>query len=557
MKKGLEWLLVKSTSVGLVALALTSSALGQENPRGRFQIPGRTTRIPIGDIKVLQPGVLQGKAPKVDLSVNSPDIQVLRRARVSTEKFPVADPQTKAKIDPATILTLPDGRKVQAGTYYEELNKIEAGMNELGYSLRTMPREFVLQKNVINTSLLRQQTAQIGAVGPRLSQNILNERFTATPMVNGQRILMAEQLSETSVKAIRTQNVGKSIDLTNNQFRIIPQDKIQRVIPGDIQPIRPPGGVINPRATDRIKLKPGILGNVGGIRFQSPKTFHRENPWNWSVGNPSSFQAYLTGKLVTDGKAYPVANPSDAEINKSASEYTLSGDTQAGGSILGRNLTLVDARAQFYAPSNTTKQLNANARVQVIGITVFNFNQDFPSSWSKSETISKSLHYGVPFGIPLGPIWLGGEIGANGEAGLKYSVSMNRTGVGGNITPFVRAGVYGEGGASIVIAGAGVGVQMTLLNAELDLYGQARLGWFIKWIFMQNFYVGYKINMLSGRAYGYVYVYVPCWGIPPWEKKQWEHDFWNWGGFTKEGTLVDYQNNFVFENWDSEPVVSR
>ncbi|BCM94475.1 hypothetical protein IAD21_06382 [Abditibacteriota bacterium] len=548
MKKGLEGISLMSASVGVIALLLASPVLGQGNPRTRIQIPGGGVRIPInrlGGAAQLKAGVVDGKAPKVDIQRNSPDIQVLRRTPVATQNFSVADPQTGAPISPTTILTLPDGRKVEAGTYYTELNKIEKGLNDLGYSLRTMPRTLVLQKSVVNPGVLQQQAAQFAAIGPRLADVSLTQRFLAAPVVaGGQRVLMSGQLTAEAAQSIRNQNVGKSLGLANNELRLVPQTGV----------IKPQPNGIKPRIGNRIKILP--RPGIDIAQFKSPKIFHREQPWNWSVGNPSSFQAYLSGKLVTDGKAYPVANPSDAEIFKSASEYTLSGDAQAGGSILGRNVTLLAANAKFYAPSNTAKPLNANSTVQVIGITVYNFNQDIPTNWDKSDTISQSLHYGVPFGIQLGPIWLGGEIGANGEAGLKYSVSMSRTGVGGNVTPFIHTNVYGEGGASVVVAGAGVAVQMTLINADLDMYGQARLGWFLKWIFFQDFYVGYKVRMLDGRVYGYVYVYVPKFGIPPWEKKQWEHDFWNWSGFGREGTLVNYDNTLVFDDWDNTGMVA-
>ncbi len=539
MKKGWEWLSLKSASVGLVALLLASPVLVQAQPRRRIIIPRGGIRVPVtemGGAAQVRAGAVQGTAPKVDIQANSPTIQILNRAPVATRNFAVADPQTGAAIAPTTILTLPDGRKFPASTYYTELNKIEKGLNDLGYSLRSMPSELVLQKSVIRPGVLQQQAQQFTSVGPRLSDVALRQRFLSAPTLGGQQVLMAGQLNPQTTQAIRAKNVGKSVDLNNNQLRLIPQT--------------PQVGGVRPRVQERIKIRPGgIFGNTA--QFKTPKTFHREQPWNWNVGDPSSFQAYITGKLVADGKAAPSDSPSDADIFKSASEYSLSGDAQAGGSILGRNITLLNATAKFDAPSNTSRPLNANSQIQVLGITVLNFNQDVPDNYAKSDKISKNLHYSVPFGIPLGPVWLGGEIGTNGEAGLQYSISMNRTGVGGTLTPFVHTSVYGEGGASVVIAGAGVGVQMTLINADLDSYGQARLGWFLKWIFFQDLYVGYNVRMLDGRVYGYVYVYVPKFGLPPWEKKQWEHDFWNWSGFGSQGTLVNYDNTLVFDDWDN------
>ena len=148
----------------------------------------------------------------------------------------------------------------------------------------------------------------------------------------------------------------------------------------------------------------------------------------------------------------------------------------------------------------------------------------------------------MPFYIPIGPIVVSGEIGVQGDAGLRYDISMNRTGVGGGVGPFINTSVYGEIGLSIGIAGAGVGAEMTLMNAGFNLKAAVRMTWYGSWMFWQNFYADYDLKMLQGKVYAYVYVYVPRFGIPPWKKKQWEHNFFDWGGFRENGTMVNIYN---------------
>jgi hypothetical protein len=147
----------------------------------------------------------------------------------------------------------------------------------------------------------------------------------------------------------------------------------------------------------------------------------------------------------------------------------------------------------------------------------------------------------VPFGVLIPPFWLSGEIGAHGEAGLRYQISMNRCGVFGDVHPFVDSNLYGEGGVSVVVGGAGVRAEMTLLNAELGLWGSAQLTWLIDWLVINKIYCDYQLEMLGGKLIGYVYVYVPKIGVSPWEKKEYTHKFWGQPGFKDSGELIDDQ----------------
>ena len=520
--------------LGAALGVLACSALAQ--PRKPIIIKPQVGPL-VGGAALPQGAVIAQKAAPVNLSVASPEIQVLKRAPIATERFAVLDPQTKAPIAPNTILTLPDGRKFEADKYYAELNDVEKGLNDLGYSLRTMPNDLVLQKSVIDTVKFAQQSKQIKSVGPQLAPAVLEQRFGAKIVApDGQKMLMAGDLTGANIQAISARTAGKSLDFTNNELKLVPQAQIANR-EGTVAERE---GGVNPNIKATIKVGPRIIGGVGTL-LKPPKKFHKEQNWGWGWGN-NTFAADISGNLVADGKADQLPAITEAAIAASNSEYSLSASARAGGKVLGKSVTLFDANAKFLAPANASKSLNASSRIQVLGVTVYNLNQNLPSSWEKHDTFSKTLRYGVPFYIPIGPIMVGGEIGVQGDAGLRYNISMNRTGVGGGVGPYINTSVYGEIGLSIGIAGAGVGAQMTLMNAGLDLNAAVRLTWYGSWIFWQNFYIGYDLKMLEGNVYAYVYVYVPRWGIPPWEKKQWNHNFFNWGGFREKGSLVNYYN---------------
>ena len=523
-------------------------------------------------------------------------IRVNRREPIPFVPFEMQDPATRRVIAPNTMLTLPDGKRVQADEYFAALNRIEKGLNDLGYSLRNMPDRLVLQETIVNTSELRQQSLLFRSLGTIKPQDELMRRFIADPVAeNGQRVLRADELTPNLAVAGETVsrraepggavrpalpsvslewNTNRpGLDYKNFELTEARPELCQQACADDpnckaFTYVKP--GVQGPRArcwlksavpeagpgdccVSGVKTTPrtatGMILINPAILTPKPKTFHHEEPWDWGVGSASSFRAYVKGKFVLDGKAYPMASPSDADLYKSNTEFTLSGEAQAGGSILGKSADILRLSARFYAPANSSKPMNMQAKVEVMGSTIYSPSEDIYAKWEKSDTISYGVNFKAPFAVPIGPVTLTGVLGAKGDAGFRYGIKLTRASARGSIEPFVHTSVYGEGGPSIVVAGAGVGAEMNLLNAEMSLWGNAGLGWLGKWFLFDELYGDYKLNLLGGRVYGYVYVYVPCADLPPWCKKQWEHNFWNWSGFKKEGVLIDAKNTFTFDKW--------
>jgi hypothetical protein len=505
-----------------------------EPPRAVFPSPADS----VANHVMLSPGTfnppaIERKLPAVQLgpdSIVSNTVTSNKQAPVQFQPFPMVDPQTGKPVLPDTIITLPDGRKFKAGEYYASLNAIEQNFTKLGYSLRTMPKQLQLQETKTDRQLLQQQLAQVKPSTPqRLPAATLTQRFGSTLTTStGQRVLPASELTSQTIAAVRADR-NKTVEVVNNELRLMSAPS-------------PASSSVRGQASNDL-TPAGNLANAGlyAEGLAQPRTFHREQPWNWSVGSPGSFQAFLTGKFVSDGKAYPMAAPGDVALRKSNTEFGLRSEARAGGAILGRSFDLVNATAAFHAPANASKRLNAKLNISVLGAMVYNFNESADQTWTKENVLAHGLRVGVPFGLPLGPVWLGGEVGVKGSAGLRYGISMNRAGVGGNVSPFVSAAAYGEGGVNAIAAGGGVGVAMTFVNASLNLYANARLGWFIKFILMDEIYCDYELTMLAGRIYAFAYVYLPFLG-----RKQWEHNFWNWGGLKASNVLIDDKKFIAF-----------
>jgi hypothetical protein len=78
------------------------------------------------------------------------------------------------------------------------------------------------------------------------------------------------------------------------------------------------------------------------------------------------------------------------------------------------------------------------------------------------------------------------------------------------------------------------------------------------WRVFDEFYCDYKLDMLSGKVYAYIYVNAPgCWEgpcpacIPTCieEKKLGQIDFWSEKGFKDEGVIFDEKKIIPVPTW--------
>src|SRR5882724_2191950 len=109
-----------------------------------------------------------------EVTVDPSTIRVNRREPKPFVAFEMRDPETGAEIGPGTVLTLPDAKKVTAGQYYDELNKVEQGLNELGYSLREDWDNIVIQETIYDTTELSNQAKEVAAAHDQTKPLILN-----------------------------------------------------------------------------------------------------------------------------------------------------------------------------------------------------------------------------------------------------------------------------------------------------------------------------------------------------------------------------------------------
>jgi len=259
---------------------------------------------------------------------------------------------------------------------------------------------------------------------------------------------------------------------------------------------------------------------LGGIKvLGNPNTVHTVKSFNYTLGNNSTFAAFANGKLDLTGK-------SDLT--------TVYGEANAGGSVLGASKNILRVTGQATAPK--TGVMNGKLTFAVLGINVYNLNQNTNASWSKSDTLTRSFDWNTSATFTIGPIPVKVKVGAKGSAGVSYFVSLRPVAAKAQLSPTANATVYAQAGVDILIASAGVGASMTLIDSDLNLGGEVAIlfeggGAF----FFERFYGCVDLNMLKGKVYVYAEIDLP-WPLPD---KEWQWTLWNWDGFHTSACLFN------------------
>jgi hypothetical protein len=247
---------------------------------------------------------------------------------------------------------------------------------------------------------------------------------------------------------------------------------------------------------------------------------------NYEWGDRGRFSAYINGKIDIHGSGHTVQT--DTEAN-------------AGGYLFNKHANVLRATANITSPDNG--DLSARLNLLVFGDSVYN-PQFTAKKIEKSDQFEYSLDRKiVNYRTAIGPIPVSATFGVRGSAGIRYNLSASSRYASAQVVPYLNTQVYGQGGADIIIGGAGVGANLTLINDELDISGKAKIrtDYPNSKIYLDaDLYAYNKIDALKGDVYLYAYTYVPRFGIPPWTKKQFNQSIWNWTGLHHEGYLFNF-----------------
>jgi hypothetical protein len=203
-----------------------------------------------------------------------------------------------------------------------------------------------------------------------------------------------------------------------------------------------------------IVIPPEQLANLSAVRgaalpLQVKKSF------NHAFGDPNDLSVFLNGQMELDG---------------TTSSTSLDAEADAGGSIFGHSFDLMKISGKLNSPRNGP--LNVNVNASMLGFNVYDQNQNVNSSFTKSDSVSKTLDVTVVkihFTLLLIPMSV--KLGVQGAAGFSYTVTVKPVQASGEVKPFIRTSAYGEVGVDVDVAAAGVRGSLTILNVDGDLQG--------------------------------------------------------------------------------------
>jgi hypothetical protein len=505
------------TTLNIAASVPVSAQNSIEGPAKEFERPIGIDKIeaPIKGFERPNPGEVKINRTPINEKIESVQvdksvIQLKKQKPTQFRAFEVKDPQTGKPIPASQILTLPNGKKVKAGEYYAQLNKLEREFNQIGYSLRQPAEEITIQSSTINKEELQKQQQLLQKTPEKIDRSIdIQKQLEPSEVLRS--------IQKGPIKEINPRLPGEIINPNQPQLDIKPQ------IPQIDPQINPD---INPQlkqAKSNFKLAQAANGS---------RTYTRS--WNKQVGRRSTFAAYLRGKL---------------ELKGSRTYTRASAEGSTGGYAFNRNFELARGTATVYAPVSGRGSVNAG--LYVARQRVYNFQTGFANRFSKGDSFSRSLDFGVAnIRFFVGPIPMKARFGVRGRAGFRYNMAASGASrlAYARLNPFVDSRAYGQGGADIVVGGAGVGANLLLLKNNLNAYALARVGFASgNRAYLQTYYSVYNdMEALSGKAYAYAYVYVPRFGIPPWRKKQWNWNIFDWTGFKQRGYLLRNSNRVYF-----------
>ena len=461
-------------------------------PARKFEPPTKIDKIkaPITEFKRPNPSEVKINRTPINKKIESVQldknlIRVNKKKPIEFKAFALKDPKTGKRISPNQILTLPNGKKVKAGEYYAQLNKFEREFNQSGYSLRQPGEKITIQESTIDKRELQRQQQLLQKTPEKIDPRLPGQFQIDNPQINPGTI--------------------PKINPTIN--------------PGTIKPIDP-------------RLKQG----KGNFKLAQATSGTYNRTWDKQVGSRKTFAAYLRGRV---------------QLRGSRTYTRASAEGSTGGYAFNRNFELARGTVTVYAPVSGRGTVNTG--LYVARQTLHNVQTRFENRFDEGDSFSRSLDFEVAnIRFSVGPIPMRARFGVRGDAGFRYNIEASGASreAYAQLNPFVDSRAYGQGGADIVVGGAGVNVYLLLLKNNLNAEAKA----YVRFddddrnrAYLESTYsVHNDMEALSGKVYAYAYIFVPRWGIPPWRKKQWNWNIFDWTGFKQRGYLLDGSSKKYF-----------
>jgi hypothetical protein len=402
--------------------------------------------------------------------------------------FPVQDPATGKPVSPNATIYLPhEHRYVNAGKYYDDVNKLEQSLNKMGYTLRSHAPptqcKAVYHNGKVNAPcatsgmyariLGSQQSELLGTVHyqpanpghPVLQPNIMNQLSRLDVLVSPQQVQqripvptlvsVGPHVVEGVPTPVPPRNLAIDYPVVCHHCNpaVLPTPKPHKCLSSSWFPSASYGSywywaTLVPNGIKdkddrlpplcRLPKKAELKGGLASV----------SSPWKTSLGSPNPAGFFVGTDLRIGG-------------NVAREGIGISASAAAGAYLLGHQFNIASAKA-----SSTGER--GSLDLEVLGTTVW--NPHGTKKFHANKTFNQTF---ISFQIPFNILWfqITLEASAQGSFGLQYGMNLAQRSSGFFIEPFVSvSGTFSANfGIGIVIVSLSVGVYGTLTIAQFGL----------------------------------------------------------------------------------------
>lgn len=251
------------------------------------------------------------------------------------------------------------------------------------------------------------------------------------------------------------------------------------------------------------------------------KPLMKERSWAWEVGEKNSMWVQVQASARIDG-----ATTATKAVAKGAVNAAVLGKWE--GEALG-----ADATGSVGYDSIGSLVVN----VRAVGKTVFS------RTWATGvvrigDEKRFDAHPEWSFRFSIGPVPCKGTIGFMGAVGVKYGFEIVPIQISAYAVPFASTKVFAQVGVDIVVASAGVGGQLVLIEDSLTLQGSFAVTFEEQPSLVLELSGKDTLNCLSGSLYAFVAV--DFW-LVSWKGK---FDIFKWDGFKTDVDIFKFRTTW-------------
>ena len=259
------------------------------------------------------------------------------------------------------------------------------------------------------------------------------------------------------------------------------------------------------------------------------KPLFKERSWAWEMGEKDNLWTQVQASFRIDGSKTAAKTAAKGTINASVLGLW-------EGEALG---------AEANADIGDTHIAGLSVNVRVVGKSVFSKN------WSKNWTDGPFQEHDeksfdtrkeVSYRFAIGPFPCKGTVGFIGQAGIKYGFDIVPIQISAFAVPFAATKAFAQVGVDIVVASAGVGGDLTLINDDVTLQGGVSLTFEDDPTLTLELTGKNKIEALSGKLYAFAKVGL-C-GLSSHLCKEWRFTIFSWPGYKNDADLFKFRTTW-------------